>query len=356
MKQPQKKKKTQPVLGEETLIAFCGAFSLYLRAGNSVEECFALMSREEASYLPRPVLEELYKRTDRGEPLTAALEETGVFPSYLRIMTETGERTGHLEEVCAALARYYTARRRLGQMLRGAVAYPLLLLTITILVIFLVLPKVLPLYSQIFADLGGSVPVVTYFLLQGAEGLQRAGWLVPAVLGCIALGCILLAVIPPWRSRVARWAAARFYGSKTGGKVNSAFFASLLTLGVTGGLDLDETMGLIQQGFADRLRGEQVAACRKKIAEGTPFAKAVGEAGLLSAVDSMLLDTGIRTGSTDRVLEEISRRTEEESEGAVEALMGRLEPTLVIVMSVLVGIMLAAVLFPLLGMMRAMTG
>jgi type IV pilus assembly protein PilC len=342
-------------LRAEQLIAFCSEMSLYLRAGNPVPECFYIFLKQEKPYIPKSSVVELYSETEMGTPLCEAMQLTGIFPDHLLSMVDAGERTGHLEEVFRTLSSYYEGRRRTRANLRSAILYPAILLCITILVVFVILPEVLPIYNEAFAELGGTMPPFTFILIKVASAIGSAHWYILGVLAAAALYFGVTMLVPKLRDAFLSRARTRFYKKAAGRKLNSAFFVSLLSLGVSGGLDIDETMKMIEDSFADRFGPNSVTACRADIASGTGFAKAVENAGLLNSVDASILGTGIATGNTDIVLGELTERTDTEAREALDRSVGRVEPAIVLVMAIVVGVVLIAVMFPLLGIMSAIT-
>lgn len=342
-------------LKTEELIAFCSELSLYLRAGNPVPECFYIFLKQEKPYISKASVIELYSETEMGTSLYEAMQLTCVFPDHLLSMVDAGERTGHLEEVFRSLASYYESRRRTQSSLRGAVLYPAILLCITILVVFVILPEVLPIYSQAFAALGGVMPPFTFALLRAADAVSSARFWILGVLAAVLLYFAVTLLVPKLRKGFLARIRARFYQKPTGRKLSAAFFVSLLSLGVSGGLDMDETMKMLEKSFADRFGPNAVTACRRDIASGTGFAKAVFNAGLLNSVDSSILGTGIATGNMDTVLKELADRTESEAQEALDKAVGRVEPAIVLVMAIIVGVVLVSVMFPLLGILSAIT-
>ena len=342
-------------LKAEELVAFCSELSLYLRAGNPVPECFYIFLKQEKPYIPKASVVELYSETEMGTSLYEAMQLTGIFPDHLLSMVDAGERTGHLEEVFRNLAEYYENRRRTRSSLRSAILYPAILLVITILVVFVILPEVRPIYNEAFAELGGTMPAFTFALIRIANAVGGAHWYILGALAVIALYFAVTFLVPKLREPFLARVRTRFYKKPAGRKLNSAFFVSLLSLGVSGGLDMDETMKMIEDSFSDRFGPNAVTACRQDIASGERFARAVEKAGLLNSVDSSILETGIATGNTDIVLRELAGRTDTEAQEALSRTVGRVEPAIVLVMAVIVGIVLIAVMFPLLGIMSAIT-
>jgi len=337
------------------LIAFCSEMSLYLRAGNPVSECFYIFLKQERPYIPKTAIVSLYSDTEMGTSLYDSMQFTGIFPDYMLSMVDAGERTGHLESVFRNLSEYYDQRRRTSNNLRSAILYPMILLIITILVVFVIMPEVLPIYNDAFSALGGTIPKFTFLLINAANAIGKARWYILGALAVIAACGALTALVKPLREEFIRRQRTKFYKKNVGRKMNSAFFVSLLSLGVSGGLDIDETMKMIEGSFSDRFGPNAVTICRQNIAEGTGFAKAAENAGLLSSVDSSLLEAGINTGNTDSVLKELTNRTEADAQDALAKSVGAVEPAIVLVMAAIVGVILVAVMFPLLGIMSAIT-
>lgn len=87
--------------------------------------------------------------------------------------------------------------------------------------------------------------------------------------------------------------------------------------------------------------------------EGTPLAQAMSQSGVLPRAQCRLLELGLRSGSGDSAMEQIARQLSEESEMALEETVGRVEPTLVVITSVLVGLILLSVMLPLMHIMTA---
>ena len=93
--------------------------------------------------------------------------------------------------------------------------------------------------------------------------------------------------------------------------------------------------------------------CLARLDEGTPLAQAMSQSGVLPRAQCRLLELGLRSGSGDSAMEQIARQLSEESEMALEETVGRVEPTLVVITSVLVGLILLSVMLPLMHIMTA---
>lgn len=332
------------------LSSFCMELSLLLHAGYPLAEGLHLLREESKD----PVLTQLCTRMDDGAPLSVALRETGAFPDYLCSMAETGELTGRLEQTFSSLSSYYERRRKLALRIRGAVLYPTILLTLMLVVIVVLLTKVLPVFNDVFEQLGGQMTGLAGGLLAFGEGLDAAlPWLGILLLVLVFVFGFAL-VRPSFRARLLRvW--ERYFGD--GGlsrKIASSRFAAALTMGLQTGLTVEESLrraiAFHQENASLRRRME---LCLRRQEEGRSLSDALLEAELLPPHYCRMLSLALRSGATDSVMEEVARRMEEDAEEAIDAMVSRVEPSLVLLSSVLVGILLLSVMLPLMNIMSA---
>lgn len=347
MKQPS-------LLSNDTISGLCRGLSLLLHAGVGVGDGLALLAQEEESPALRAVLDEMARQMDDGSPLAAALRSSGRFPNYVCGLVEVGERSGRTEEALAALARHYEDRGRLERRLRSALLYPAVLLVVMLAVIVVLLARVLPVFNEIYADLGGRLTGVAGGLLTLGRVLDQAMPVLCVLLVLVVLFLALFAALPAFRERVlALWRKSR--GDKgVSRQINTARFAQSLSMGLSSGLPLEEALTLSADLLADvPSAAAKCRDCLARLDEGTPLAQAMSQSGVLPRAQCRLLELGLRSGSGDSAMEQIARQLSEESEMALEETVGRVEPTLVVITSVLVGLILLSVMLPLMHIMTA---
>lgn len=332
---------------------FCMELSLLLHAGVRIGDALALLASERDGKF-RALLDELAQQVDDGIPLYEALRKSGSFPVYAVGLTEVGERTGRTEEALRALAHYYEERERMDRQVRSSLVYPAILLLLMLAVIVVLLTRVLPVFSDVYASLGGQLTGLAGGLLQLGRWLDRG---LPVLCVLLALAVGLLAAFSSSDVFRARLLAAwqRWRGDRgVSRKINTARFAQALAMGMQSGLPLEEALEL-----AAELQGDVPAAaqrsrdCHDRLERGEGMAEALRESGVLPAASCRLLTLGLRSGTADSVMQEVSRRLTEESQMALETAVGRVEPSLVLVTSLMVGMILLSVMLPLMNIMTA---
>ena len=325
--------------------------SMLLHAGTGVGDALSMLSQEDGY---QDLLAGMARRADEGAPLSQCLREGGRIPAYVCGLVEVGEETGRTEEALSALSRYYERRARLDRQVRGALLYPAVMLVLMLLVIAVLLVRVLPIFDDVYASLGGRLTGVAGGLLALGRGLDAAMpvlWVVLAV----AVGFFAaFAGVESFRGEVlAAW--RRWRGDKgVSRRMNNARLAQAMAMGMASGLPLERSMELAASLMEDvppaRARCEDG---RARLEGGAALSAAMGESGLLPAGACRLLEIGQRGGTADAAMEKIARDLSEDGEAALEDLVNRVEPALVLVCSILVGLILLSVMLPLMHIMSA---
>ncbi len=223
-----------------------------------------------------------------------------------------------------------------------------------LLVIAVLLVRVLPIFDDVYASLGGRLTGVAGGLLALGRGLDAA---MPALWAALALAVVFFgafAGVESFRDRVlALWRRGR--GDRgVSRRMNNARLAQAMAMGMASGLPLERSMELAASLMEDvppaRARCED---CRARLEGGASLSAAMGESGLLPAGACRLLEIGQRGGTADAAMDKIARDLSEDGEAALEELISRVEPSLVLVCSILVGVILLSVMLPLMHIMSA---
>lgn len=339
-------------LTDDELAVFCYQLGLMVRSGIGSEESLAILEGDARDARARALLEQARSGLLDGLPLSGALERTGAFPDYLLRMLEIGQAAGRLEEVLWALSRYYTRQAETARTLRRAVAYPAVM-AVLIAVVFLVLvARVLPVFQQVSAQLGVSLSPVAAALLR----LGAAGKYVSAVFCALLALCAVLLLYLFRSRRGAALAGRAFSGTASAKALDRSRFASVLSLMLSSGLSLDEALERARALLSASALAPALERCAGLMEQGTPFPRAVEACGIFSGLEAGLLGAGFRAGASDKAMEELSRRCQEEADERLSALLARFEYALVAVLCLAVGLVLLSVMLPLLGVLSAIGG
>jgi type IV pilus assembly protein PilC len=242
----------------------------------------------------------------------------------------------------------------MAQQLSSAFLYPAMLMTALLAVVFMLLVWVLPIFDEVYAELGSHLTGLAGALLSFGKLLRRA---LPVLLAIVAVIVALIFALRFSRS-FRKWMAERLK-TVCGDRgivrqINTARFIQALSMAISSGISSEQAVALAiplsDSSVAFRQRCE---ACLSALESGTSLPHALRDTELMSAADARLLDAGLRSGQADKVMVEIARRSLDDSQGATERLAARLEPMMMVIACVLVGAVLLSVMLPLMRIMTA---
>lgn len=341
-------------LSNEYLSAFCMEISMLLHSGMPVADGLAVLIEDDVDSKSRQLLFDLSTTMGMGHSLSYALEQAGCFPKYVLRMAETGEQAGRLEDTFSALSEYYNNRQKLDTQVRTSLLYPCILMILILVVIVVVLAKIMPVFSQVYAQLGIRMTGLAGGLLKVGEGLSV---IMPVLVVLLVIVAAFIAVFGTSR-RFSGWLINVWQksGGKhgIGNKVSAARFASALSIGMASGLPIGQSLELAA-AFSDNVPevAKKYEKCRDSIDNGEGLAQALKNSEIFSAMYCQMISVGVKSGNGASAMAEAARRMEDEAEDFIERRVRSIEPVMIIAVSVIIGIIILSVLLPLINIMSA---
>ena len=161
---------------------FCNQMHLMLSSGISAIEALTLLLEDAQNESEKELLEKMINTMESTGFFHEAADSVQVFPSYALHMIKLGEETGTLDKVLFALSSHYTREENLSNMIRSALTYPCIMLGMMALIIVVLLIKVMPVFSQVFEQLGQEMTGLSAALLKMGEMLKNCSLVFAAVL------------------------------------------------------------------------------------------------------------------------------------------------------------------------------
>jgi type IV pilus assembly protein PilC len=353
MEKTENRKRAGRELNSEELSIFCLKLSMMIKSGIDVEKSVAILLEDAGNSPDRELLSEIHRLIDEGHTLSKTLETVGRFPSHMIRMTDIGQVTGKLESVLSALSDFYRREANISRMIRNAITYPAVMLVVTAVILLVLVSRVLPVFQQVFRDMGATISASVQVMLRVADiSKYVAVGLSVVFVASVVIGG-LMSLSPGGRASLGGLADRLFFGSKLNMAVSRSRFASAMSLMLSSGLNMGESLERSGELIGESAFSANIRLCREKIEEGESFPKAAGTAGIFTGMQSGLLSAGFRSGITERAMNEVSRLCEEDSDAMLFRMVNRVEPALIVVLALSVGLVLLSVMLPLIGMMTA---
>lgn len=343
--------KQKKLLSNQEMTMFCDQIAMILDAGISPMEGVSVMLEDATTEEGREILKIISDKCNEGESFFHSVEASGVFPKYALDMIEIGERSGKLEEVMRSLAFHYNREENIAQGIKNAVTYPLMIVAMMVVVIVVLVMKVLPIFNDVFKQLGTEMTGVSKAMLDFGQALSKYSLTIVIILVVLIIVGIVLAKTPAGKARFAGFLSVFPSTRSLYEKIASGRFASGMALTLSAGLDTDQSLEMVERLVDNKKMQKKIDICRKQMEEGHSLSESLCNSEIFSNMYSRMINVGYKTGSVDKVMEKIADGYEQEVDDKITNLISVLEPTLVIVLSVIVCLILLSVMLPLMAIM-----
>lgn len=331
--------------------AFCENMAMMMNAGIPMDEAADLLCTDANVGPFREAAESIRKPLMMGEPLSAAAEQSGMFPDYAVKMIAAGERAGRTESVLRALARYYAGQDRLQNKLKSAVVYPAVLLGIMAAILVVLLAAVLPVFTDVYQKLAGEIASSSFAYIRVAEVV---GWVALIVTLVLVAALIVGAVFGRTRAGRERLAVLfeKFpFTARAMRAMAVAQFTRALSIFVASGLDVDTSLSAAGGMVSHRGVRESIHGCQIAMANGAGLATAIYDQKIFEPLYGRMLLSAARSGSIDETLAHLAEVFTEDADAQLDALLDAIEPALSGFLTMAVGITLLSVMLPLVGIL-----
>ena len=291
--------------------------------------------------------------TEKGS-LYDALKEDERWPKYLVEMVGIGERSGQLDQVMRGLEEYYAREDRIRSSVIGAVTYPLVLGVMLIVIVLILLWKVLPVFRRVLNSMGVGLTESGSMLMQFGVAV---GWIILALVGVLVIvvvGAVLL-MRTKHRDKVMETIQKIIPSmSSLNKKLSAARVASVLSMMLSSGFPTGEALDMTSAVLDDKEAAAKVKDIRQTLEDGGTFSEAVTKTGLFHDLHNRMITMGSATGREDQVLGKMAKLYEEQVEEGITRLVAIIEPSLVALLSIVIGAVLLSVMLPMAGILTSL--
>ena len=346
--------KREKGLSAAELSTFCGQVALVLEAGLPLYDGMETLAGADAGSANADIYQAASRGVTETGSLYDALKQDGRWPAYLVEMAGIGERSGQLEQVMRGLETYYAREDRIHTSLVSAVTYPLVLGAMLVGIVLILLLRVLPVFRRVLGSMGVDVSESGSMLMQIGSAV---GWIVLAV-----VAVLVLAVLAAWfmmrtnqRDRVMGLLQRLVPAvSRLNSRLSASRAAGVLSMMLSSGFPTDEALEMTAAVLSDKDAAARVQQIRAGLDEGKAFADTVAESGLFGELHNRMLRMGSATGREDQVLGKLAAIYEEQVEEDITRLVSIVEPSLVALLSVVIGAVLLSVMLPMAGILSSL--
>ena len=332
---------------QSTFLVFNQQMLTLLKAGLPVLGSIDLLIKRQKDAYFRSLLVNVRERVKGGELLSEAFSAQNVFPKIYTTTLMAGEKSGSMDEVLARFINLQRMGLTFKKKLIVSLVYPALLITmVTAMFIFLMI-YVVPQFAKLYEDLHAQLPAITLFMLDVGTHAQRYAPVAAVVI--VVVGFLF------WRWKASDRGAEQIdrtiLNLPVAGdiflKYQVATFSRMLSTLLTGGMPLVPCLETAGASMSSRkiLNGIRDAAVR--VREGQTLARSLEEQKMFPELSVEMIEVGESTGALPVMLNSVAEFYEEDVQTALGAAMALIEPVILIIMAVFVGLVLISLYLPI---------
>ena len=340
-----RKKKVKP----KSLQIFARQFATMIEAGLSIVQALVVLEQQTDDKALTEVITDIRGEVESGLLLSQAMaKHPQVFGRLYVAMVEAGEAAGILDQVLDRVAVQIEKETKIKRRVKGAMIYPLVVLSFATLVLVGMLLFLVPIFVKVFADMGGELPALTKLVLAASNGLKAYWFIIFPLVGFGIYG------LKRWkRSESGRRVWDRFrlrVPMKIGDvvlKVTIARFSRTLSTLVAAGVDIITALEITQQTAGNTVIEDALADVRIKVQEGARFAEPLTDNEIFPPMVSQMVKVGEETGELEKMLEKIADFYEDEVDASIQSLTSIVEPIMMLGVGMMVGVVIISMYLPM---------
>jgi type IV pilus assembly protein PilC len=330
------------------LAIFVRQFSVMIDAGLPLVQCLEILGSQQENKNFARILQQTRMDVEGGASLADAMRKhPKAFDDLFTNMIAAGEAGGILDTILKRLATYIEKAVKLKGQVKGAMVYPIAVISIAGIVIAVILWKVIPTFASMFAGLGAELPLPTRFVIALSQWFVR---LLPFLVVFMILGVV---------------AFRRYYATHGGRRVIDRIVLKLPILGVimqkiavarfcrtlstliSSGVPILDGLEITARTAGNAIVEDAIMAVRKAVESGMTVAQPLKESGVFPPMVVQMIGVGEQTGALDAMLSKIADFYEEEVDQAVANLLTLMEPVMILFLGVTVGGIVISMYLPL---------
>lgn len=335
-------------INEKTLAIFTRQFSVMIDAGLPLVQCLQILGEQQDNKAFQRIVLQVREDVESGSSLANAMKKHPQAFSELYVnMVAAGEAGGILDTILQRLATYIEKAARLKAQVKAAMIYPISVISIAMLVVYIILWKVIPVFGALFTSLGAELPLPTRIVVALSKFIGRFWWL---IVGLVVAGV---------------FAIRRYYATEQGRlvidslllkapilglvlrKIAVARFCRTLGTLLSAGVPVLESLEITARTSGNAVIERSILEVRKAVEEGKNLADPLKTTNQFPPMVVQMISVGEATGAMDTMLGKIAEFYEDEVDTAVAGMMKLIEPILIFFLGVVIGGIVIAMYLPM---------
>jgi len=337
----------EKVKGKE-LAVFTRQFATMIDAGLPLVQCLEILGSQQQNKTFQKTIKDVKASVEGGSTFAAALKKhPDIFDSLYTNLVSAGEVGGMLDTILARLATYIEKAENLKGKVKGAMIYPIVVLTVAAGAVAILLLFVIPIFAKMFADVGAALPAPTQFVLDLSNFLKH--YIIYIIIGIAA---IYFAVRSYYRTANGRLVIDGLmlklpvFGDIIRKNAVARFTRTLSTM-ISSGVPVMDGLEIVARTSGNQIIENAIMKARESIAAGKTISEPLAQTKVFPSMVVQMISVGEATGNMDAMLSKIADFYDEEVDAAVAAMTSLIEPLLIVFLGGVIGGLVVAMYLPI---------
>ena len=344
-------------IDEKDLVIFTRQFSTMIDSGLPLVQCLEILASQQENKAFQEILYRVKESVESGSTFADALaKHPKAFDQLFVNLVAAGEIGGILDTILTRLAAYIEKSMKLKKQIKGAMIYPITIMSIAVVVVGVILVFVIPTFAKMFIEFGGELPAPTRFVIAISNFLTK--YIVVIIGGFYAVVWAIKKyyATPSGQKNIDRMALKAPIAGPLIRKVAVAKFTRTLGTMVSSGVPIMDGLEIVAKTAGNKIVEEAIYSVRQAISEGKTMAEPLASCGVFPPMVVQMISVGEATGAMDAMLNKIADFYDDEVDDAVGAMTAMMEPLLMVFLGTTVGGLVVAMYLPIFKLAGAVGG
>ncbi len=345
------KKKPKP----RDMAIFCRQFVSIIDAGVPVTSALEMLGQQTENKMLAAAIQDCKLKIEKGSTFADAMKDhRDVFSSLFITLVEAGEASGSLDVSFNRMGTQFEKDAKIKGLIKKSAIYPIVVAVVAVAVVALMLAFVVPQFESMLTDLGSELPLLTKIVVAASDFLIARWYIVLGVVALLTVGIIRYRKTEGGGRLFGRIGIKAPLIGKLTVKSASARMARTLSTLLGAGIPLIEALDIVSRTMGNVHFREALQDAKDDVAMGDALSLSIERCGLFPPMVHHMIHIGEETGDLEEMLTKLAEYYEEEVELTTQQVMAAVEPLIIVVMALIVGVIVGAVMMPMMSMYSAM--
>ncbi|MBR0409668.1 MAG: type II secretion system F family protein [Eubacterium sp.] len=343
-------------LNDKAFTLMCSQFAVILKAGIPISRTVRLIGERMSDKALKRILMQVAEDVEAGRSLSTSFADRGkkLLPLTFLETIHAGEEAGNLDTAFESVSEHYTKQTKMKGKVRGALIYPAFVVTLAVVVVIVLMVKVVPTFTAIFAEQGSELPAITMSLIIISNFFRHSWYILAIIAIAIFIGIKLYGNTESGRTRLA----ILMLKLPVLGEINilnaASQFTNTMAMMLNAGLPMTKAVSITARTLSNYYISTEVGKITSQLEVGNTLGKSLRDSGCLPDILVDMASVGEQSGELESTLSMTAEYYDSELEQATANALAKLEPITLIFMGVVAGYIVIAIYVAMFAMYNGM--